>query len=394
MPPYLAGRTHEQDGFRRLLGQDGAIIENLVLTGLRGVGKTVLLETLKPIARQERWLWTGADMSESASITEDRLATRLITDLSVITSSILSQSRTANAIGFGLEPTQTSTPVDFQHLSAIYEATPGLTVDKLKRVLNFVWSALQGLVSGIVVAYDEAQILSDKSKAGEYPLSMLLELFQSVQRQGMNYLLVLTGLPTLFPKLVEARTYSERMFHVMFLTQLAVPESREAIVIPTQERGCPLTFDENTILTILRLSGGYPYFIQFICREIFDVGMNKLQSGQPLVIPEDAIVSKLDNDFFAARWERATDRERELLIVIASLPNCDEEFTVAETVNLARLKLKNPFSASQVNQMLSRMSDKGLVFKNRHGKYSFAVPLMSRFIRRQFTKYPDLFSGT
>ena len=85
MPPYLAGRTHEQDRFRELLRQEQGVLENLVLTGLRGVGKTVLMETLKPIARQSGWLWTGADMSESATVTEERLALRLITDISVIT---------------------------------------------------------------------------------------------------------------------------------------------------------------------------------------------------------------------------------------------------------------------------------------------------------------------
>ena len=64
------------------------ILDNLVLTGLRGVGKTVLLDTFKPIAIQERWGWVGTDLSESSSISEERLATRLMTDLAVVTSSI------------------------------------------------------------------------------------------------------------------------------------------------------------------------------------------------------------------------------------------------------------------------------------------------------------------
>ena len=100
MPPYLAGRTSEQERFRELL-QQSTITENLVLTGLRGVGKTVLLESLKPIARSEGWLWTGADMSESAGITEERLATRLITDISVMTSPLLRSSASRNPLGFG-----------------------------------------------------------------------------------------------------------------------------------------------------------------------------------------------------------------------------------------------------------------------------------------------------
>ena len=88
MPPYLAGRKKEEESFRKLLRQD-VILSNLVLTGLRGVGKTVLLDTFKPIAISENWLWVGTDLSESTSVTEENIALRLITDLSVVTSSVV-----------------------------------------------------------------------------------------------------------------------------------------------------------------------------------------------------------------------------------------------------------------------------------------------------------------
>src|SRR5229473_8464285 len=88
MPPYLAGRQKEKEEFLRLLGQD-VVLENMVLTGLRGVGKTVLLDTLKPLAIQGGWLWVGTDLSESTSINEARVAVRLMTDLAPLTSSII-----------------------------------------------------------------------------------------------------------------------------------------------------------------------------------------------------------------------------------------------------------------------------------------------------------------
>src|ERR1700733_12218366 len=87
MPPYLAGREHEQREFKRLL-QQAPILQNMVLTGLRGVGKTVLLETFRPLALQENWGWVGTDLSESASLSEERMAIRLITDLSVLASNV------------------------------------------------------------------------------------------------------------------------------------------------------------------------------------------------------------------------------------------------------------------------------------------------------------------
>lgn len=392
MPPYLAGRDAEQLRFKEILDQT-VITENVVLTGLRGVGKTVLLETLKPLARNAGWLWTGTDMSESAGISEERLAMRLITDISVITSPMLHTTTLTQGIGFREGVESTVRPVDFAHLIAVYNSAPGLVVDKLRNLLVGLWDSLKGHVNGVVFAYDEAQILSDHSKAGEFPLSMLLELFQSIQKQGIPFLLVLTGLPTLFPRLVEARTYSERMFHVMFLSQLSPEQSREAIIRPTEADDRFLKFGENSVKTIIQLSGGYPYFIQFICKEVYDVWLSKLGADEPPSVPEQAIVSKLDNDFFAARWDKATDRERDLLTVIARLPNADGEFSVNDIVLAAGKQLERPFSASQTNQMLGRLTAKGLIYKNRHGRYLFAVPLMSKFISRQNGTEPDLFGA-
>src|SRR5258708_7011754 len=100
MPPYLAGREGEYAEFDRLLQQD-EILENLVLTGLRGVGKTVLLETFKPRALRAGWLWASADLSESASISEPALAERLLADLALITSSTtVANPNVDRAVGF------------------------------------------------------------------------------------------------------------------------------------------------------------------------------------------------------------------------------------------------------------------------------------------------------
>ena len=97
------------------------------------------------------------------------------------------------------------------------------------------------------------------------------------------------------------------------------------------------------------------------------------------------LTRKLDADFFAGRWARATDRQRALLSVISRLENCDDEFTVQEVVEKSRRTLDKPFSSSHTNQMLAALAAQGLVFENRHGRYSFAVPLLGRFIRRQST---------
>jgi len=104
--------------------------------------------------------------------------------------------------------------LDYQALKAIYDRTPGLVLDKLKGVLEFIWPKIEALEQkGIIFSYDEAQNLADHKAKEQYPLSLLLDLFQSLQRKGVRFMLALTGLPTLFPKLVEARTFPERHTH-------------------------------------------------------------------------------------------------------------------------------------------------------------------------------------
>jgi hypothetical protein len=383
MPPYLAGRVEEQREFVALL-TDPPILQNLILTGLRGVGKTVLLETLKPHALRRGWAWIGGDLSESASVSEETLAIRVITDLSVVTAGIAHPAISDAGFGFGVKPNVLHQSLDYDSLVHVYTHTPGLPIDKLKAVFDIaIAHILRAGKSGIVVAYDEAQCMADRADADQYPMSVLLELFQRLQRAGSPILLVLTGLPTLYPKLVAARTFTERMFHVMTLDRLTSDETREAVTRPIQASKCPVQFTEDGVDRIARASGGYPYFIQFFCREVYDVLIQRAESDLPLSVPLEDIERKLDADFFSGRWSRATDRQRELLSIIARLESAEFEFTVQEIVQQSNQLLDKPFSASHVNQMLTTLAEHGLVYKNRHGKYSFAVPLLNRFILRQ-----------
>jgi len=383
MPPYLAGRQQEKNKFARLLTQQ-TILENMVLTGLRGVGKTVLLETFKPQAQKAGWLWVGTDLSESASLNEANISTRLLTDLAVITAGVVINQTEVQNIGFTGSIEKTDVTLGYHTLVSIYENTPGLPTDKLKNVLEFVWHSIgSSTAKGIIFAYDEAQNLTDHSEKDQFPLSMLLDVFQSIQRKGIPFFLLLTGLPPLFPKVVEARTYAERMFHVVFLDKLESLDSRDAILKPIEDEDCPVKFADESVDLIIEQSAGYPYFIQFICREVYDVFIQKVNKDEPPSAPISDIIFKLDADFFAGRWARATDRQRELMALIAQLDSCDSEYTVQEIVALSRQESEKPFSNSHISQMLSTLSNSGLVYKNRHGKYSFAVPLLGQFIRRQ-----------
>jgi hypothetical protein len=383
MPPYLAGRNPEIDNFKEIIKQD-IILDNMVLTGLRGVGKTVLLETLKPVAIQSGWWWVGTDLSESASVSEDNIAIRLLTDLSVVTSNIVMGKQELRRIGFTDSSETCDITLNYSLLQDIYNRTPGLVADKLKRILNLVSEAIKPLhKNGIIFAYDEAQNLSDQDQKGQYPLSLLLDVFQSIQRSDIPFMLLFSGLPTLFPKLVEARTFAERMFRVIFLDRLNDKDSKDAILKPIEVDNCPIKLTEKSVESILSISKGYPYFIQFICREAYDAFIQNISGSVNSGIPVEEILRKLDSDFFAGRWAKATDRQRELLTVIAQLDNAVTEFTVQEIVDLSKKIANKPFSNSHVNQMLLSLFKAGLIYKNRYGKYSFAVPLINEFILRQ-----------
>jgi hypothetical protein len=197
------------------------------------------------------------------------------------------------------------------------------------------------------------------------------------------FLLVLTGLPTLFAKLNEARTYTERMFEVLALDRLSDEDSREAIVRPIAEESCPVSFSDDTIKQIIQMSGGYPYFIQFICKEVFDVWIQKIGSGQSAIVPKQDIIRKLDQRFFSARWDKASDRQRDFMKVIAMRPTAEDEFTVQDIVRTSEDILEKPFKNASAGMMLKTLTELGFVFRNRRGKYSFAVPLLNDFIVRQ-----------
>lgn len=390
MPPYLAGRTAEQNEMKRLLEQR-VILSNLVLTGLRGVGKTVLLETLKPLAQNMGWLWCGTDLSEAASVTEETMATRILADIARVTSVLLVRETAQLQLGFARTERVIRQPLSYEILQNHFEETPGLISDKLKSTLEFVWSVMpQAAIPGVVFAYDEAQTLADHSDEKQFPLSLLLDVFQSLQRKEVPFLLVLTGLPTLSAKLVEARTYTERMFHTIFLNRLDDGDARNAIIKPITDQKCPLRFSENALKTIIENTAGYPYFIQFFCREVYDVWIAKIQRGEVPNVPAADIIRKLDSDFFHGRWARATDRQRELLQVVSTLPNADTEFTVQEVAAASTDVLKKGFTASHISQMLSDLAQSGLIYKNRYGKYSLAVPLLAQFIQRQTARTPNL----
>ncbi|MGR3913090.1 MAG: ATP-binding protein [Gammaproteobacteria bacterium] len=389
-PPYLAGRDAERGEFSRLLKQT-RILENLVLTGIRGIGKTVLLrEAFRKDAVENGWLWVGSDISEEVSAGEGNLARRLFADLNTYSGDWECTADRRNPLGFTGAAERKPIFFDYQSMMLLFEQEPGLTSDKIKRVLLIAWGLMQKHMpqkKGIIFAWDEAHNLADRRADKQYSLSVLLDVFNSLQSQGAPFMLALAGLPTLFPNLVESRAYTERMFRVVTLDNLSAGDSYQAIMKPLKKAPAKKFFEAIGEKTLYQLTKGYPYFIQFWGRELYDylaAGVDMSAKDRYAGIVR-RIFKKLDADFFEGRWAKLTDRQRDLLRIIAFLENSNAEFTVQEIVNASKGS-GDAFGGSHVNQMLTSLYEKGMVFKTRHGKYVLVVPLLDEYIRRRLNE--------
>jgi AAA ATPase domain len=397
LPPFLGGRLEEQRHLKRVL-HHSSITENILITGLRGYGKTVLLEHMKRMAEPHDWLWVGNDLSESATLTEERLALRILTDLAKAISDRLDRA-SDDARGPDARLQQRldrvsksdGDAVTFDALKQRFEQAPGLTSDRLKAVLLQVMVVAQkAKLSGIVLAYDEAQCLCDHAEHNEFPMSMLIEIVASLQKEGLSpCLLILSGLPHVFDALTATRTYTERMFHVMTLDRLSRSETWDALVNPLSKLMPPLHASHELLSKVVEMSGGYPYLIQFFGRELIE---QILENGGTLgadQFPAESTLDRLDAGLFAARWNKTTDRQREFLALVANRPNTNSSDFSANEI-LKNQTEATSFDGSSANQILAALVDRGLLYRTRHGRYAFTVPMSEMMIVRRLRRELDV----
>ncbi len=389
IPPYFGGRRAELDHFRALVRQDFAT-ENILVTGLRGFGKTVLLEHLKMVGNEANWLWAGNDLSESASLTEDRLAIRIITDLATSISARI-PANAALRVKAGLDGEENDvTSKVFADLKQVYERTPGLTSDRLKAAfLKAITFAKACKCSGLVLAYDEAQCLIDHVDRNEYPMSLLVETIAMLQKQDSTVpvILVLCGLPQVFDALTATRTYTERMFNVMRLERLSRDDTLTAIAQPLTGISPPLYPGKELVYKVAELTGGYPYLIQFFGKELVEQMLRNGGILAPDQFPDPSVMDRLDAGLFSARWNRTSDKQRELLAIAAQRPgDWAGDFSAQELAEAS----ESAFTSSQANQHLVALCDKGMIYRTRHGRYSFTVPMSEQMIINRLTKVDDV----
>ena len=304
------------------------------------------------------------------------LAQRILADLAVITSTaMVAAPPMPNKVGFAPADQPEQIPLTHDLLVEVFTKTPGLVADKLKATLEFAAEQLEAQGERqAIFAYDEAQNLSDHARRIS-SRSRSCWMFSSPSRRKASR--SCWSSPATHAVSETRRRAHLRRANVSGddVVKLSDTESREAIMTPIERHDCPVKLTPESVNTIILESAGYPYFIQFICREVYDIFIQQHVEEEEQFVPIEAIQRKLDADFFAGRWAKITDRQRELLWVVAQLDQPDEEFTIQHLTEKTKELLAKSFSPSNANQMLASLAEKGMIYKNRFGKYSFAVPL-------------------
>jgi hypothetical protein len=371
-PRYLAGRRAEVEDFRVLLQRlsRGYTEQSLVVTGLRGVGKTVLLGEYQKIAAEESWVAVDAEVSKSTPFGPQmaNLARRALFQMSP-KARWNERARAAAAIvkSFSL----TVQPDGSLTAGLDVDAEPGRADtgnlnDDLPDVFEAIGSAALDRGRGVVFLFDEIQFLSKAELE-----ALIGAVHRTVQRQ-LPVTFAGAGLPQLPGLAGDAKSYAERLFKFPMIGELPTDEATAALVEPARAEG--VAFEGGAISAILEYTEGYPYFIQEFGRAVWNVSEGPSISADDASSAQDLVEAELDESFFRARVQRSTAEERRYMRAMAQLgPDAQKAADVADVLGR---------SSEQVAPLRARLINKGLLYTPRYGFAKFTVPQFDRFMRR------------
>jgi hypothetical protein len=372
-PPALVGRDDQIESFDVLLErlENGYAERSMIITGLRGVGKTVLLDVFRDKAEARDWAtveWEvekngpfGAKMAANVRrallqiAPKSRWTDRVLRAASILKSFTLT---------FSTDGTMTA-GLDIEALSGVGDS--GALPEDLSDLFVAIGEAARDSGVGVVFLIDEIQYLRPTE------LEALIVALHRCARRSLPITLVGAGLPQI-PRLAgEARSYSERLFRFPRIGPLdASTYAREAIILPTEALG--VSIKPSAVDFVVEYTQGYPYFLQEYGRIVWDeapaspVTLADVESILPLVEAE------LDESFFRVRAERTTDLELRYLYAMAELgPDPHGATVVAGRIGR---------TAEQAGPIRSRLIDKGLLFTPGRGYAAFTVPQFDRYMLR------------
>jgi hypothetical protein len=379
-PPELAGRddliSNAQVDMLRV--KDGRPVKGMMLLGLRGVGKTVLLNRLHAFAEDNGFETAKVEAPEGG-----RLAELIVPEIRRILFAIDIQSSVKAAIKdaatvlrnfirtfkvsygdfeFGMDP-------------APGRADTGLLEQDLPALLIAVAQAAQRGKLAIGVFIDEIQYLSRQELA-----ALIVAAHQTAQK-GLPLLVVGAGLPQIAALSGNAKSYAERLFDYPQVDQLTPEAAALAIIEPARREN--VEFERSAIDRIVELTHRYPYFLQEWGFHVWNGAENSPITKQDVDKSETLIIQHLDKNFFRVRFDRLTALQQKYLRAMAELgagPHKTGE--IAQVLNV---------EASTVAPVRQQLIEKGMVWSQRHGETAFTVPLFDAFMRRQM---PDVETHT
>jgi hypothetical protein len=378
-PPELAGRDLELKQFaitlERVVGRRPE--RSLVLSGLRGVGKTVLLNALRSLAVKRAWgtgkLEARPDQSIRIPIAQAVHAAvrdighrhrdpERVDTIAGVVKAFAQRTPLADRKGQRWTP-----PMDVPATAG--RADSGDLEMDLTELCSDVADLAADLGVGVAIFIDEMQDIANDE------LSALCAACHEISQQGAPLVLVGAGLPHLPTALSASKSYAERLFHYRVVDRLTRAEADRALLIPASTEN--VGYDDEALDQLYRLTDGYPYFVQAYGKVTWDaapaspVTADDVREATPLAEAELAV------GFFGARFDRATPAERDYMRAMAELGIETDDGPVL-TADVAASLGRKPSSLSPARDGLIK---KGLVFAEERGVVRFTVPHFGKFLR-------------
>ncbi|HVC07313.1 MAG TPA: ATP-binding protein [Solirubrobacterales bacterium] len=374
-PPALVGRDEEMESFEVLLDRlrRGHTEQSMLITGLRGVGKTVLLTSFEERARERGWATVEAEITKNSEfgMRMGQLVRRALLQLAP-RARWKERARRAAAV---LKSFQVTVAPDGTLSAGLdVEAAEGLADsgeldEDLTDLLVALGEAAREQESGVVFLIDEVHFLTTRELE-----ALIAALHKTVQRQ-LPITLVGAGLPQL-PRLAgEAKSYAERLFKFPRIGRLSASEAEQALVDPAEQ--LDVTYERQAVAAVIDYTEGYPYFLQEYGNVLWNLTETSPITAADAEDAREAVEAKLDSGFFRVRAERTTELELRYMRAMAELgPEPQQAKDVAALLDR---------SSVQLGPTRSRLIEKGLLFTPGHGLAAFTVPQFDRFMRRTYS---------
>ena len=387
-PPELAGRDEQLHAFDVVLERiaRGRPERSIVLTGLRGVGKTVLLNALRSAAVRAHW---GTGKLEARP--DQRLRRPLSAALHVAVRELghPAGDQVDHVLGVikafaqrdaapGAKLREKWNP-GIDAPAAVGRADSGDIEIDLVELLTDVGGLAADVGRGVAVFIDEMQDLTADD------ISAICAACHEISQSGLPVIVVGAGLPHLPAVLSASKSYSERLFRYQRIDRLDRAAADLALVAPAGDEGA--AFEPEALDALYAATAGYPYFVQAYGKVAWDVAPRSPITLEDISVAAPEAEAELAVGFFGSRFERATPAEREYLRAMAdaaqSLVDGGEEVDETESVPtsaVAQVLDRKPQSLSPARDALLK---KGLIYSGERGRIAFTVPHFGRYLRTQ-----------